>query len=233
MRCLVVVGALLLESLFARGAEKPENKLTTEETANGWMLLFDGQTRPRWQMDGDCAVEDGTLALTGSGTVRALPTIRLSDDFELEFEYYLTGNGPAYLRFEGQRDFLKDPNTAEGDLPTVDNWVRVHLEGHNSPVSGYSMKPRHYLVATGEQLPSRVTYMGRGSMEVFWFEIPAGAKLYLRNVKLQGGTKPSSNAPLVISGVIVAVIIGAGGIFFMLRYWRKAVADTTLPQRLN
>src|SRR5262245_24547748 len=71
-------GLLLLLCLTgpaaARANEAKPNMLTPQEIAEGWLLLFDGETTFGWQIDGDVAVKDGVLVLGGSRATKARST---------------------------------------------------------------------------------------------------------------------------------------------------------------
>jgi hypothetical protein len=59
--------------------EKPKaTALTAKEIANGWILLFDGETQFGWTIDGDAKVEDGKLILGGAKKT----TARVTTEFE-------------------------------------------------------------------------------------------------------------------------------------------------------
>ncbi len=85
---LSVTAAVCLVSLAVaadhdpRGEAKP-NTLTRQEVADGWLLLFGGESTFGWRFDGRAAVKGGELVLE-KGT-RAYPTTRFSD-FELRLE---------------------------------------------------------------------------------------------------------------------------------------------------
>lgn len=94
-RLLLWLGAaaLLLAVLLA-GAFWPavdnhgglHNTLTAQEIDEGWTLLFDGETTPGWQIEGEATVKDGLLNLGGRGPALA-QTTESFDNFELNFQY--------------------------------------------------------------------------------------------------------------------------------------------------
>ncbi|MFO0842151.1 MAG: DUF1080 domain-containing protein [Gemmataceae bacterium] len=72
-RSLVLIAALALP-LLAADDRKP-NTLTPKEVAEGWLLLFDGETTFGWVIDGEAKVEKGELVLGGTKPTRAKPSI--------------------------------------------------------------------------------------------------------------------------------------------------------------
>ncbi|MBO0697810.1 MAG: DUF1080 domain-containing protein [Zavarzinella sp.] len=65
MRCLSLALTFLAATAFADEKAKP-NTLTSKEIADGWVLLFDGETTFGWKVEGDAKVADGTLILGGA-----------------------------------------------------------------------------------------------------------------------------------------------------------------------
>jgi hypothetical protein len=84
MRFLLALAVISLAtgSPLAAGEIKP-NGLTPAELADGWLLLFDGETTFGWKIDGAASAKDGTLML-GKGTAATFTTTL--DSFELRFE---------------------------------------------------------------------------------------------------------------------------------------------------
>ncbi|GIW82983.1 MAG: glycosyl hydrolase [Gemmatales bacterium] len=50
--------------------------LKPDEIADGWILLFDGETTFGWKIDGEAKVQDGTLVLGGNKATKAQTTTR-------------------------------------------------------------------------------------------------------------------------------------------------------------
>lgn len=64
----------LLVPCLALAQEKPAaapNTLTPKEIADGWLLLFDGETTFGWKVDGEAKVEKGELILGGTKATTA------------------------------------------------------------------------------------------------------------------------------------------------------------------
>lgn len=84
----------------------PLNELTEEEKAEGWKLLFDGETAKGWNSWrtkaplelGKWVVEDGTLTLQpGGGDIY---TSEAYENFELSLEWKTTGNSGILIRVD-------------------------------------------------------------------------------------------------------------------------------------
>jgi hypothetical protein len=63
------VALAVTSPVFAQEKDKPKpNTLTPKEIADGWVLLFDGETTFGWKIDGAAEVKDGVLIL-GQGCI--------------------------------------------------------------------------------------------------------------------------------------------------------------------
>src|SRR5262249_22709923 len=85
------------------------NTLTPKEAADGWLLLFDGETTFGWDIDGPAKVDDGTLVIGGDKEAKASLTTRFGPEFEIRFEYKSEGKqaevtfqaGAAHVTYSG------------------------------------------------------------------------------------------------------------------------------------
>jgi 3-keto-disaccharide hydrolase len=103
MRRLCFAIALMAFPVFAEEKAKP-NKLTPKEIAEGWILLFDGETTFGWKVEGEAKVEAGMLHL-GGGENRASLTTRVKfAAFDLRLE---TAKG------SGAGEFVLDTGTSK------------------------------------------------------------------------------------------------------------------------
>jgi len=100
---LTVAAALMCASGAALAV--PLNSLSAEETAQGWKLLFDGQTTAGWRgyaktnfPDHGWVVEDGCLKNEGSGG-GDLVTIEKFDDFDLKFDWRISAGGNSGVKY--------------------------------------------------------------------------------------------------------------------------------------
>src|SRR5262245_22269804 len=58
-----------------QAAETPKpNSLTPQEIADGWVLLFDGETLLGWNTEGEVTVRNGVLTIGGSKPASAVTT---------------------------------------------------------------------------------------------------------------------------------------------------------------
>jgi len=105
-RCVELAFALLL--LFVATATPAElNTLTDEEIADGWILLFDGQTLFGWKAAGqnDWQVADGAITVS-QGTPGLLHTTAQWGNYVLKLEFRSTkgANSGVFLRTSPEPD---------------------------------------------------------------------------------------------------------------------------------
>jgi hypothetical protein len=113
-RCLSVVFACLLSAVpmtAQNTAPTGANRLTPEEQAAGWRLLFDGQTTKGWRGFGKpvgtingWVVENGRLrhpASTGQDSKGSgdIITIDTFNDFDLRFEWVISPGGNSGVKY--------------------------------------------------------------------------------------------------------------------------------------
>lgn len=76
------------------------NALTPQEIADGWLMLFDGETTYGWQAEGDAAVKDGLLVVGGPKPTRLTSSFQAPDYvFRLEYEARAAGLEPCRLHW--------------------------------------------------------------------------------------------------------------------------------------
>jgi hypothetical protein len=95
MRNLLLLPVLLVLAMPVRAADKP-HLLSAKEIADGWILLFDGETPFGWTIDGEGKVAEGMLEL---GSTRPT-TLTCTTEFgtcEFRLEYRTEGQGQAKL----------------------------------------------------------------------------------------------------------------------------------------
>jgi hypothetical protein len=85
---------MLATALPAAGdkAQPKTNTLTPQEIADGWILLFDGETTFGWKAAGDVQVKDGRLVL-GGAKESLLTCTAAFVDYDLSFEFLAEGKG--------------------------------------------------------------------------------------------------------------------------------------------
>ncbi len=92
---LALLGLIAVPASAADDKPKP-NTLTPKEIAEGWILLFDGETTFGWKVDGEAEVKDGLLVLGGKKDTTATPSTNFGN-FELQLA--LQPESSADLRF--------------------------------------------------------------------------------------------------------------------------------------
>ena len=95
--CFVVLFFAVLPTWSGGAKDAPgANGLTPQEVADGWILLFDGQTTFGWRVEGDSKVADGWLRMGGTTVSKVRHDIRFRD-FELHAEYAEVAGGEVQL----------------------------------------------------------------------------------------------------------------------------------------
>ena len=85
MRRLLCAAVLLLLPVPAGAAEEDSPRrphLTPQEIAEGWILLFDGETPFGWNMDATAPVKEGALRLIGGAKGMVATCTTAWDSFE-------------------------------------------------------------------------------------------------------------------------------------------------------
>jgi hypothetical protein len=146
-------------------------------------------------MNGDVKIKDGILVLGGDKSCLAQTTTSLVD-FDLEFEYRLHGEQHAffllaelwprgkYNRTGGTLD--KSENNAQG-------WNRVTHKVQSNPKTGELLESGTTFGASGGR-STRTGRLGGIAAHSIAFQVAAGSKLELRNVRIQPlGLQPLFN----------------------------------------
>lgn len=131
----ITLALALVVAPFAR-AEQPLNELTDEQKAEGWKLLFDGQTTDGWKnykkdtIGKGWQVVDGALtrAAEGAGDI---VTADQYDSFELVLEYKIGKEGNSGIMYHVSE---------EGDTPWKTGpeiQVQDNKDGHDPQKSGW------------------------------------------------------------------------------------------------
>jgi hypothetical protein len=89
MKLLLSTLVLLFIVAFTAAADEAKqvkpNTLTAKEIADGWVLLFDGESTFGWKIEGDAKVQDGALVIGGKKAARVMTTT-MYRDWQLHFE---------------------------------------------------------------------------------------------------------------------------------------------------
>ena len=130
------IGALSLMASSCSGA-KENNKLTEAEIADGWELLFDGQTMDGWRdFNGDSLTEpwhvvDGCIQAKGEGSDGSgyIVTDRQFDNFILDWDWKLSHGGNSGMLYHVvENPFYKVPYVTGPEYQLIDNegWEEVN-----------------------------------------------------------------------------------------------------------
>jgi hypothetical protein len=167
---------------WAADDAKP-NTLTPKEIAEGWILLFDGETTFGWDAAGKPVVRDGVLIYSGHEDVRASTTTAFRD-YELQLEYLI--ENPAKDAGAMAWHVNTDVNLAIV-LPGYKSWASLSLKAVDGKITT-SINGRNDRPPGSEQSNPKLHTISRP----ITFEPFKGNKLSLRNIKL----KPLDTKPL-------------------------------------
>ena len=161
--------------VFAEDKPKP-NALTPKEIAEGWLLLYDGETTFGWNVEGDAKVKDGKLVIGGEKKTILTPTTRFfAGDLMMESE------GVGELHINGQSHTY-----AIGPKPT-----KFELQLRVTPGTNSSSSKKPISTDSPVICEYKLDFSGPTSMH---FEIPASGIFTVKSMKFKPhGTKPLFN----------------------------------------
>jgi hypothetical protein len=107
---LILLSCLVVTSTAWAEESARANSLTAKEIADGWILLFDGETTFGWNLEGANKVEDGHLLLGGEKACQAKTSVEFGC-CELTFEYRLAEQHDASLQI--RQEVTRLPMTFE------------------------------------------------------------------------------------------------------------------------
>jgi hypothetical protein len=106
MRPIVAAVVALTLTATARAADPPPaSGLSPEEAAEGWVMLYDGQTTYGWKTEGDVAVKDGALTLGGERAGTATTTSGFGRAL-VKWAFAQDGNRQATMTWRGEKRTL-------------------------------------------------------------------------------------------------------------------------------
>ena len=116
---------------------KENNKLTEAEIADGWELLFDGETMDGWRdLNGDSLTEpwhvvDGCIQAKGEGSDGSgyIVTDRQFDNFILDWDWKLSHGGNSGMLYHVvENPFFQVPYVTGPEYQLIDNegWEEVN-----------------------------------------------------------------------------------------------------------
>jgi hypothetical protein len=151
-------------------ADEPKpNTLTAKEIADGWILLFDGETTFGWQIDGDSSVKDGRLTLGAEKETKAMSSTGF-DHYRVRFDC----SGRA------DHEIVVD-NSKAGNSFSQKSRINMKVSPLSDIDSSFQFSVGSDGILTGEVTK---TYKPTGAL-VSRFLVPAGGKFQLTDVKLQ------------------------------------------------
>src|SRR5262245_41012683 len=160
-------------------AEQPKaNSLTPQEIADGWILLFDGETTFGWKTEGETPISEGAIQV-GGAKESSIRTASMFSDFCLRFEYLREGPDRLELVWGPLKHGLTGPQVwaeVEYRVETKDERTYVQLDGIRPP--------------TLKRPPNRFSPLG--SVDLEFRGMPASS-IKLRNIKL----KPINLTPIL------------------------------------
>lgn len=220
----VGLACLLLDVAALTAQEAKRNTLTADEATQGWVLLFDGSTTSGWTSQGDAAVVDGALVIGGPRATRVSAIAPLGSNYELRLEYRTEGGGPIIVGLDW-RHLMGSGHVATSlnRLSKNDSeWIEIIFKGQYDPHKNERTVTAKYRALGEPVFATQGIGGGTGDrVTTIGFEMPAGNKLYLRNVKLK--TDP-------VSADWIWVCLGTGlGVLVLLG---AAILVTMKPSRL-
>jgi len=111
---LTLLFALLVFPAFADEKPKP-NTLTAKEIADGWIMLFDGETTFGWKVDGEAKVRDGHLVVGGEKAT-TLQNTSIFKTVVAEITYPISDSD-----MPGRSRFTRDETGSAFDIAGVPN----------------------------------------------------------------------------------------------------------------
>src|SRR4051812_23985092 len=177
-----VIGVVLLASASATCAAEKPLVLSAREIADGWLLLYDGETTFGWSATGSLATGGGGLFVGGESDGELI-TRAVFGEGELRFRYRQLGKDKnAAIEFAGIRKNLP----ATKDAMTWNNVIVQFEDGKIrwDPYTKPEAKQRWLDFGTESPKP----------WQVLKLMVPKGSKLELRDLRFRPtGLKPLFN----------------------------------------
>ena len=169
MKLLLSTLVLLFIVAFTAAADEAKqvkpNTLTAKEIADGWVLLFDGESTFGWKIEGEAKVKDGALFIGGKKAARVMTTT-MYRDWQLHFE----SRGEGQLALKDGKGGTVSAGLANQEMnlwATAGGGLGTFIEVTAGPVN-----------------KAMFSYDGSKPVAIR-FEVPAGKTLTLSNVKLK------------------------------------------------
>lgn len=165
--CLIVIA--LAMQCKPKAPEPTQNFLTPEEVAEGWKLLFDGETFAGWRNFGSDTligwkIDSGALLALGTGGDHAYDIITLDEfeNFELSLEWKTSPGGNSGIFFNAVEDTSVEAIyeiAPEYQLVDEVTWDGDSLEEGQKTAACYDMyvaDPAKTLMPVGEYNVSKI-----------------------------------------------------------------------------
>jgi len=222
IRLALVVVLFLHVATHALAQPPKANALTDEEAANGWILLFDGKNPLELLIAGDSEIVEGVLVVGGERPSRVEVKPRLGNHFELRLEYLTEGVKHIDVK-TAHRSFLESgfvSGSLERRSKNKDEWIEIIYTGNYDPRTDARSVDAQFRAVGEAAFTKRGIGDGLGAhATIFSFEIPAGSKFYLRNIKLKTDpAAPDLFLPIIAGIVLVLAILG---LVLLMRLRRK------------
>ncbi|HMF16264.1 MAG TPA: hypothetical protein VKE98_03615 [Gemmataceae bacterium] len=222
MRLTLAVVAFLHVATHAPAQAPKANALTDEEAANGWILLFDGKNPLELLNEGDSEIVDGVLVVGGERPSRVEVKPRLGNHFELRLEYRT--EGAKHIDVKAAHKSFFEYGFSSGSLDrrskNKDEWIEIIYTGAYDPGTDARSVDSQFRAVGEAVFTKRGIGGGTGAKNtIFSFEIPAGSKFYIRNIKLKTDpAAPDLFLPIIAGIVLVLAILG---LILLMRLRRK------------
>jgi hypothetical protein len=145
---ITLVLAILVTGLFFTGCKQGQNKLTDQEAADGWALIFDGKTLDGWRdFKGDTVIkapwkaEKGTLTSLGLGSDSTgyIVTKKQYENFIIAFDWKISKGGNSGLLYHVvERPEFKVPYVTGPEFQLIDD------AGFASPIEEWQKAAADY-----------------------------------------------------------------------------------------
>ena len=139
---------ILIAGLLFSGCKQAQNKLSEQEAADGWTLLFDGKTLDGWRdFNGDSVItapwvaEKGTLTSLGKGSDSTgyIVTEKQYENFIIAFDWKISEGGNSGLLYHVvERPELKVPYVTGPEFQLIDD------AGFASPIEEWQKAAADY-----------------------------------------------------------------------------------------
>jgi hypothetical protein len=141
MRSTLAVGTLLFASILCFAADEAEpNQLTAKEAADGWLLLFDGETTFGWSGGDQWVAANGELSPRKDKNGPLVTTTPFQDyELALEFKVDKDGKGDVQVGCDADGKGITKTSRWIGLTPTND-WATLTVEVKGSKIKRHEAK---------------------------------------------------------------------------------------------